>query len=264
MRRLEMRGKERFSLVLALSLVTAACTPPGGPDRTVTDDGARFEQLMSIAEQTEARGDLQTSAGLYLRAHDLLPERIEPLLKLGALYGGIGASEKAAEAYRRILKVAPDNSDVLRAYGLSLLAEGQSEAALEQFHRALQLAEDPRLYNALGVTYDSLGARETAQAYYLVGLELTPRHLSLNANLALSLALSGQDAAAIEILDSVAGAAAASPAHRRMVAIAYGLAGDEIKALRVAAPDLDREELRRSLAKYREFGKLNAAVKATP
>ncbi len=215
---------------------------------------------MRIAEQTEARGDFQTSSGLYLRAHDILPEHLAPLLKLGALHDRIGEPQSAAEAYRLAVELEPDNADVLRAFGLSLLAAGQTEMALEQFHRALRLAEDPRLYNALGVAYDSTGARAVAQAYYRVGLDMTPEHLTLSTNLALSLALSGENEAAALVLDRVAVSAAASPAHRNMVAVAFALTGDEIRALSIGGPEMGRDELRRSVAAYREIGDRAVAI----
>lgn len=206
--------------------------------------------IMRVADQTRAKGDLLSAAGLYRRAHQLAPNRTEPLMRLGGLFNDTGKSDNAMSAYRRVLHLTPSDTEAMRGLGLALLHKGEVDKALVQFQAALELQEDTRLYNALGVAHDMLEDHEIAQIYYRKGLILDPSYLSLSTNLGLSLALSGAYAESIDLLNGVARNPAASVKHRQVLALAYGLAGDVAAAARTNRIDLDETMVRENLRYY--------------
>lgn len=213
-------------------------------------DLAQIQPILRVADATRARGDLATAAGLYQRAHELAPERVEPLIRLGFTLNQAGATAQAADAFRMALQLEPENTEALRGFGLALMQRDQVDLAIDQFWAALAIEEDPRLYNALGVAYDMQGDHIGAQTYYYTGLDVDPVNLSLRTNLGLSLALSGNYAESITVLDEVSRNPAATVQHRQTLALAYGLAGDVEAATRTGLMDLDAVAVERNLRYY--------------
>lgn len=208
---------------------------------------------MKVADATLARGDWATAVGLYGRAHELAPELVEPLLRLGATLSQNGSSAESAEAYRMALRLEPKNTEALRGLGLALLQRNRLDLAVEQFHAALEVEEDVKVYNALGVAHDMYGDHRAAQTYYYVGLDVDPANLSVRTNLGLSLALSGSYNESIALLDDVARSPYATPAHRQTLALAYGLAGDDNMAAQTSRIDLDEAGVAHNLRYYSEL-----------
>ncbi|MGF1608975.1 MAG: hypothetical protein ACFCUQ_06240 [Kiloniellales bacterium] len=213
-------------------------------------DLAQIGPILRVADATRARGDLATAAGLYQRAHELAPERVEPLIRLGFTLNQAGATVQAAEAFRMALQLESKNTEALRGLGLAMLQRNQVDLAIEQFWAALAIEEDPRLYNALGVAFDMKGDHVGAQTYYYTGLDVDPDSLALRTNLGLSLALSGNYAESISILDEVSRNPAASVQHRQTLALAYGLAGEVEAATQTGLVDLDAAAVERNLRYY--------------
>lgn len=216
-------------------------------------DRERTAPILKIADQSLARGEWATAAGLYRRAHELAPEQVEPLIRLGSTLSRNGASAEAAEAYRMALRIDPKNTEAMRGLGLALMQRKRLDLAVEQFNAALALEEDVRVYNALGVAHDINGDHLAAQTYYYVGLDVDPSNLSIRTNLGLSLALSGDYDRSIGLLDEVARSPHATPANRQTLALAYGLSGDDEMAAQTNRIDLDEASVARNLRYYAEL-----------
>jgi len=208
------------------------------------------DSIVRVADATRDRGDLATAAALYRRAHEIAPMEVDTLLQLGFTLSQTGSSAEAAEAFRRVLRIDQDNTKALRGLGMAMLQRNQVDLAIEHFQAALALEEDVRLYNALGVGYDMKGDHQAAQAYYRVGLQVEPANLSLRSNYGLSLALSGAFDEAIGVLGSLASDPMASPQHRQILAMAYGLAGDVEAAAQTARIDLGEAAVTQNLRLY--------------
>ena len=97
--------------------------------------------------------------------------------------------------------------------------------------------------------------RYFARHAYRDGLALSPNNLQLNNNLGLSLALGGDFAQAIPLLEKTAKDPAATPRMRQNLALAYGLSGDDKRAAEVAKLDLDPAKVQENLGYY-EFLRL--------
>ena len=222
------------------------------------EGGAKIAALMRVAGSTAAAGDLPTAAGLYRRAHEMDPYRLEPLVKLGQTLAALGAHEQAAEAFRTAIELADASPDAKSkgapeaAHGLgnALVAMNQPKAALTQLEHAMMERDDPRTYSSIGVAYDMLGQHGAAQAYYRTGLEAYPNNLALLNNLGLSLAVTGKHDEAIKILEKAAAFPKASSRNRLNLALAHGLAGNTERAEQIARIDLDDASVRSNLAYY--------------
>jgi Flp pilus assembly protein TadD len=208
------------------------------------------DSIVRVADATRERGDLATAAALYRRAHEVDPQQTDTLLRLGSTLSQTGNSAEAAEAFRRVLRIDSNNTEALRGLGMTMLQRNQVDLAIQHFQSALALEEDVRLYNALGVGYDMKGDHQAAQAYYRVGLQVEPNNLSVRSNYGLSLALSGAYDEAISVLGSLASDPMAGPQHRQVLAMAYGLAGNEEAAAQTARIDLGEDAVAQNLRLY--------------
>ncbi len=237
----------RRGLVAGL-LLLAAC---GGPIETekgeINEDSA---SLMRVAETTRTAGDPASAIPLYQRAAKLLPESAEPLIGLGETLNELRAYGEASEAWSRAVALAPKNVAALKGYGTALTGLNQPHLALVKFQAALALAPEPGIYNGLGVAYDMLGEASQAQASYRSGLQGAPDDLGLVNNLGLSLALSGQHAEAIALLERAVTLPGVTVRHRQNLALAYGLSGNAERAARLARLDLDEQRVRQNLGYY--------------
>jgi Flp pilus assembly protein TadD len=89
------------------------------------------------------------------------------------------------------------------------------------------------------VALDLLDRHAEAQEKYRSVLKSQPRHVAARNDLALSLALSGRYADALEILAPLAMSSTATPRIRQNLALIYGLMGDSRKAVAMGRMDLD-------------------------
>ena len=69
-------------VAFVLTLLLAACQGPGSPDTLAP--GKNVEQLMHVADDTRANGDLGTAVDLYRRAAEMAAADPRPLLALGS------------------------------------------------------------------------------------------------------------------------------------------------------------------------------------
>lgn len=230
---------------------------PSVADGELGPDGP-FAAIMRVAESTAAAGDLAAAAGLYRRAHEMEPNRVEPLVKLGQTLSAMGSHEQAAEAFRTAIfqaESAPSATarpapEAAHGLGNALVSMNQPKAALTQYEYAIVEREDPRTYGGIGVAYDMLGQHGAAQAYYRTGLETAPNNLNLLNNLGLSLAVTGKHDDAIDVLSRAVRQPDATSRTRLNLALAYGLAGRVEEAAGIARRDLDEPSVRSNLAFY--------------
>jgi Flp pilus assembly protein TadD len=184
-----------------------------------------------------------------------------PLLRLATVLAERKQWAEAADAYEAALLLAPDEVEAQSGLGAALLAEGRAEAAvppLEKAHAARP--SDPRLAEELGFANDQLGRYDRARAAYESGLRTAPRHLRLKTRLGLSRAAAGDYRAAFDLLASVAADAAATPEHRRNLAMVLALSGDRNRAVAVLQPDIGPAAAEQRAA---QFASLSALPKET-
>lgn len=253
------RNQSVRTLAAAGLLVLAACAGPIERELGVLNEDSA--SLMRVAANARNAGDSAAAIPLYTRAARLSPLSAEPWIALGRTFNELAAYDEAANAWTEALFLAPKNVSALTGYGVSLTGLNQPHLALAKYEAATAVLIDPegviaadfderRMRNGLGVVYDMLGDPQRAQESYRAGLRIDPRDLTLSNNLGLSLALSGQYEAAIDILMEAVEHPRAGAKHRLNLALAYGLAGRSEDAARVARIDLDEQLVRRNLTYY--------------
>jgi Flp pilus assembly protein TadD len=239
-----------FAATLGLSGCETPANGPAPPATTVSPD-----QLMRVADSTRQSGNLGEAANLYARAAQMDPKNIKPLLALGSVYAQTHSPRPAGEAWQAALALDPKNATALRGLGNAQIELGDPASAIGNFQAAQAIQPDWRNDNSLGVAHDMQGDHAAAQTAYRDGLALSPNNLQLNNNLGLSLALGGDFAQALPLLEKTAKDPAATPRMRQNLALAYGLSGDDKKAAEVARLDLDAAGVQENLGYY-EFLRL--------
>ena len=149
--------------------------------------------------------------------------------------------------------------------GKALINTGESALAVAEYRLALAQALDATnidAYNGLGVALNLTGEHQSAENNYLDGLERAPDHLALRNNLAMSLALGGEYADAIEILRQVTNSPSATATNRNNLALVFGMMGRYDDAASLLRRDLNREEVKNNLDFYRSLQPLNSRQRA--
>jgi len=249
---LGMRAGRGVALVLVAGLVLGGCAgkyaqnnQPPPPSGTVSTD-----TLMKLADQARESGDLGTAAGFYQRAHEMDPGSIQPLLQLGSIWAAMHQPKSAADAWQAALAIDPANTTALRGFANAKIQSGDPAGAISPLQTAARLQPDWRVQNSLGVADDMLADHAAAQAAYRAGLGLAPGNLQLTSNLGLSLALGGDFAQALPMLEKAAQDPTATPRQRQNLALAYGLSGNDQKAAQFLKVDLDPAMVQANLGYY--------------
>ena len=245
-------------LACAVSLVACANDPytddlrPTAADRAASPNApaGTFGALIRVGEATRQAGNPAGAIPFFRRAHSLDMFKAEPLVRLGVALNDLGQFNEAQEAFHDALNLEHNNTEALRGLGFALIGLNQPEMAIDQFKAAIGVEPDYRSYNGLGVASDHLGEHKAAQDYYEAGLKIFPNNLTLLNNLGLSQILSRDYDAAIATLIGAVQQTGASIRQRQNLALAYGMAGKDADAARVARIDLGPKDVQDNLAYY--------------
>ena len=196
-----------------------------------------------------------------------------------ALQGGAG--QIALQVSEGVLRESPNNARALEIKGDALTLLGDYDAAAAVFQALLakdptstraniglgriRLSKDPAgaevlflqvlrrepkeltALNNLGIARDLQGRHADAQTAYRQALAVDPNLESAQVNLALSMAMSGQGASAIQLLRTRATQPGAAVKVKHDYAVVLAMAGNRPEAERVLSADLSPEETRQVL-----------------
>ncbi len=196
---------------------------------TETDEATRgrVDRLMKYCGKLSASGNLNVANGLCLRAHYLDPTNPLPLMLLADNFQKSGKDDVAVQSYQQILVNHPGNTGVSYRLGKLQAALGREEEAMGTLLAALAHApNEPRLLNVVGILKDQKGEHSAAQFYYRESLALEPGNISVESNLGLSLALSGQAQEAVALLQGVVADPGANKISHRNLELAYKVAAE--------------------------------------
>jgi Flp pilus assembly protein TadD len=222
-----------------------------GPKLGLLAKPGSYSTLLRLGQSTLSAGEPQAAVFFLRRAHQAEPMEAAPLVSLGRAYAMLSAYNEASEAYRAALTRQSENTEALRGLGGAMIALNQPFLAIDQFDAALRIdPSDYRSYNGMGVAYDIAGDHRAAQAHYRVGLAERPGDLSLQNNLALSLALTEDFEESTGLLTRLASDPTANRRHRLNLALVHGLSGDVQRAARWARRELNEDEVRDNLLYY--------------
>ena len=198
-----------------------------GPE---TDEAtrSRVDRLTTYCKRLSGAKDLNLANGLCIRAHELDPTNPLPLMLLASNFQISGEDERAIQAYQQILTHHPDNAEVSYRLGKLLAGLGREDEAMETLLAGLEHNPDePRLMNVVGILKDQEGDHSTAQFYYRESLSIDPDNVSVENNLGLSLALSGQGTEAVALLEGVVSEPGATEVSHRNLELAYKAAAEQ-------------------------------------
>jgi Flp pilus assembly protein TadD len=174
------------------------------------------------------------SAALARYVHMLAdnPQDFHSLIGAGRAAMELGDAQAAAGFFARADEINPRSPDPQAGMGAVSVSNGDAKAALPYFKRAQQLGGRVSEYACdRGLAYDLLGQQAQAQADYRQALN-GPDADEASRRLALSLAISGNRAAALEALSPLLARRDAGAARTRAFVLA--LTGDSSGAMAAA------------------------------
>ena len=194
-------------LALLLALAAAGCGAPEVRQETVVTardqlPGTPEESLVRMGDSMRASGDLNGAAQFYGAAVSRNGKDAAALVKLGDTELALSDPARAEQAFRAALAASPGTRDASVGLGVALLSRGDAAGALAVLEPVARSSRDPRALRNYGVALDLLGRQVDAQAAYRRGLESAPADPDLHANLALSLAVSGDLSGAQQEIDT--------------------------------------------------------------
>lgn len=245
-----LQGK-RLTALLAAPVLLAACagedTGPILPERQPPDSAREVremstEELIALGDSFTEAGEPRAAIAVYDRAANRAPEDAVPLLRMGRLFLDAGDIDVAERLFRRALERRPDSAETRLALARIAVMRGTPDEALALLDSRRGAGQDPsrEARNLRGVVLDLMGRHERAQLAYAEALAIDPDSAGAMINLALSLALSGEDAAARDILQELAETDDAERSRAlENLALVHALAGRQQAALYAAMDAVD-------------------------
>ncbi len=231
--------------------------PDYGDDALVQDRRVDGElafsspSLMKMAESFRIAGDYTNAIRLYQRAANENPGHVESRVALGQIYQRLGATDGAIVYYQQVLALDPDNGEAQLGVGQMMVQNNRSLEAIEYLEAAAEKSPNNyRIYNSIGLAYDLEGLHEQAQNAYGRGLAISPDHISLLNNLALSLAFEDEFAPSIRLLSKAVNLDYSQTTAQQNLIMVYALSGEEEAARTMARTLQTPEEIDNNMQRY--------------
>ncbi len=217
---------------------------------TASPASSQAEHDLKVADIELASGAPEAALQIMQELAAQRPRDIEVLLRLARANAALGHPQAAEASFRRILADAPRNLEA--GFGLARLhlATDPAAALAELQGLARRMPQDARIQTDLGVALDLQGRAPQAEAAYRRALALDPTLVSAQADLGLSLAVSGHPDDALHLLGPLARAADAGSRIRQDYALAEALAGHQDRAARVLRHDLPAAQVAAAVNAY--------------
>ncbi|MFQ5346554.1 MAG: tetratricopeptide repeat protein [Rhodothalassiaceae bacterium] len=256
---IRLRGFARPA-VSALVLALAACTgtPVSHEVEIARAASAPMTPLIRLADRLADHGQFAAAIPLYRQAY-ADGDGARALSGLARALVGLGRYAEADSVLKR--GDARKDMAIALEQGEVDLALARPALALEAFDTALALGESARAHSGRAVALDALGRHEEALEAHARAVDLAGEDLNIRSNMALSRALHDDLAAAIATLEKIVAQPAAQVQHRQNLVLAYVFAGEEEKAARMAAIDLDARSVGQTIAYFRELHTLPPAAR---
>ncbi len=204
-----------------IGALTACATPGARHHNRASIFGDKVDSSnIGVATRAQAameKGDHATAISLAERAVGNTPSDAGFRALLGNAYFSGGRYASAESAYRNSLSLIPNQPQVVLKLALVTIAQGKHDAAIADLNNARNLL-DPSDYG-------------------------------------LALALAGQPAAAINVLDDAARQVGADARVRQNLALAHALTGDWTMARTVASQDVAADQLDSRIQQWMTFTK---------
>jgi Flp pilus assembly protein TadD len=231
-------------IALGLLLMLTACA---GQDVSRLGTG---QAGLDVARAALANGSpdiaVRVAEGILARS----PADASALLIQGDGLAALGRSEDALASYTKALAADPQLTGAKMGLGRLRLATDPAQAALLFLSVLEQEPRNAGALNNLGIVYDLQGNHSRAQDAYRRALAVDSTMRAAEVNMALSMALAGQAALAVQILAPLMRDSDASRRQRHNLAAVLAISGDKDGARRVLNEDLTPEQIERALLGY--------------
>ena len=212
---------------------------PAGAEILALKDPAR---LVGLGKAMAERGSFANAFSFYNRALELDPRHAPALAAAGDLALQKGDGPLAFGYFAAWASQDPNSPDAFLGMGISLNLRLLPDEALPVLQRAMVLgAPAGGVAEQWGVALDLLGRQRDAQIAYGEALQALPNDRQATRNLALSLAISGDGAAAIHLLQRYVDEADTADI-RRTLAFVKALTGDFQGAVEIAGKSFSAAE----------------------
>lgn len=239
---------------LAAIAVWALLTFPAAAQRIPGNDNPA--RLVALGERLERQGELAGAMIFYDRALQFDPGFVSAFRAAAANAMARGADSEAGHYYSTWAGREPRNPEPLVGLASTLITPQRPEEALVLLQRAEDLGGHlGRIAAQRGIAFDLLGDPAAAQRAYAVALDADPGDALTTQRMALSLALSGQDGAALTLMKRF-GSEPESAAVRRALALIHALGGRRTDAAELAASLAPIAEARKMRAFYAQLSRL--------
>ena len=228
----------RAAILITLALADpalAAEKPKRGNDAAALDSPDR---LVQIGNHARASSDFLLALSFYERALGIDPGHAPALRAATEVALALRLPQAHALAERWVSK-APRDGLAHLAVGAALVQQNRPTEAEKAFALAAAAGGPPAAIAVQrGLAFDLLGQSRSAQLAFADAMQQTPGDRSIVEYLALSLAIGGEDAAAIELLRPEADRASGQPSFERTLALVHALGGRVDIARRIAATSM--------------------------
>lgn len=229
----------RAALIMAIAVLSGPAFAAGKP----RDDPAIAalnspERLVTIGSHARVSGDFMLALSFYERALGIDAGYLPALRAATEVALAVRLPEALAFAERWVSKQPQDGLAHL-AVGAALVQQNRPTEAQKAFALA-EAAGGPPAAIAVqrGIAFDLLGQSRSAQIAYADALQRAPGDRSILEYLALSFAIGGDDAAAMQLLQPEAEKASGQPSFERTLVLIHALAGRQDLARRIATSNL--------------------------
>lgn len=244
--------------LIAALLLSAAPTLAQTRIATVRDPA----RLVAMGERMERNGDPLAATVFYERALDLAPSNVGALRAAGENALKRGDAAAAMAHFSALANAEPRNAQALIGLGSALVLNHKPQDALATLQRATDLGGDKgQIAAQRGLAYDLAGEARNAQLAFAEALSVNPQDSSATQRMALSLALSGDNGAAMTLLQRF-GPEPGSAEVRRTLALVHALGGRMDDAAQICASLMPMDEARRMQSFYAQLPRLGPRDRA--
>ena len=227
----------------ALLLLAATTDPSLAQSRKEKDDGAvaalnNPARLVTIGDHARNSGDFMLALSFFERALGIDPGFV-PALRASTEVALAMRMPQAQSYAERWVRATPKDGLAHLAVGAALVQQNRPTEAQKSFALA-EAAGGPAAAIAMqrGLAFDLLGQSRNAQIAYADAMQRVPGDRSIVEHLALSLAIGGDNEAAMQLLQPEAEKASGQPSFERTLVLVHALGGRRDLARRIATANL--------------------------
>lgn len=227
----------------ALLLLATMTEPSLAQARKEKDDGAvaalnNPARLVAIGDHGRNSGDFMLALSFYERALGIDPGFV-PALRASTEVALAMRMPQALSYAERWVRATPKDGLAHLAVGAALVQQNRPTEAQKSFALA-EAAGGPPAAIAMqrGLAFDLLGQSRNAQIAYADAMQRVPGDRSIIEHLALSLAIGGDNEAAMQILQPEAEKASGQASFERTLVLVHALGGRRDLARRIATANL--------------------------